>query len=95
MNGKLKDTKGSWQDEDDAPELDATFFEHASYHVGNETVSKEVYAEEVRKRGRPKSDSAKVAVKLRLDPDLLAAIKATGPGWQTRINQFLRKQFVS
>ena len=37
---------------------------------------------------------AKVAVKLRLDPDLLAVLKATGPGWQTRANRILRERFA-
>jgi len=33
----------------------------------------------------------KVAVTLRLDPDVLAAFKAGGKGWQTRINKALRR----
>lgn len=40
--------------------------------------------------GRPKLATAKVAVKLRLDPDVVAGFKAAGPGWQTRINAALR-----
>ena len=32
----------------------------------------------------------KEPVKLRLDPDVLAALRATGDGWQTRINDMLR-----
>ena len=42
-------------------------------------------------RGRPKADATKVSTTIRLDPDVLAAFKADGPGWQTRINQALRK----
>jgi uncharacterized protein (DUF4415 family) len=30
-------------------------------------------------------------VNLRLDPDVLAHFRATGPGWQSRINEALRK----
>lgn len=44
--------------------------------------------------GRPPKADAKVAVKLRLDPDLLAVLKATGPGWQTRANRILRERFA-
>ncbi len=44
--------------------------------------------------GRPPKDDAKVPVKLRLDPDLLAVLKATGPGWQTRANRILRERFA-
>ena len=44
----------------------------------------------LRSRGRPKSAAPKVAVKLRLDPDVLEALRATGDGWQTRVNDALR-----
>ncbi|NDG39456.1 MAG: hypothetical protein EBY28_08720 [Betaproteobacteria bacterium] len=46
-----------------------------------------------RRRGRPVGSLAAVTkqpVKLRLDPDVLAALRATGDGWQTRINDMLR-----
>jgi uncharacterized protein (DUF4415 family) len=43
-----------------------------------------------RQRG-PGKKPAKVAVTLRLDPDVIDAFKAKGPGWQTRINQALRR----
>lgn len=45
------------------------------------------------KRGRPigttKAD-AKKSVTLRLDPDVLESWRATGPGWQARMNNALR-----
>ncbi|HSC18117.1 MAG TPA: BrnA antitoxin family protein [Rhizomicrobium sp.] len=41
------------------------------------------------KRGRPKSATPKERVSLRLDPKILAAYKATGPGWQRRIAEAL------
>lgn len=44
--------------------------------------------------GRPPKPDAKVAVKLRLDPDLLTVLKATGDGWQTRVNRILRERFA-
>jgi uncharacterized protein (DUF4415 family) len=44
--------------------------------------------------GRPPIANPKVQVTLRLDQDLLAAIRASGGGWQTRVNQTLRKTFV-
>ena len=40
--------------------------------------------------GRPKSENPKVAVSLRLDQEVVARFKASGPGWQTRINDALR-----
>ena len=41
--------------------------------------------------GRPKSASPKVPVSIRLEQDVVAKFKATGPGWQSRINEVLRK----
>jgi len=41
--------------------------------------------------GRPKSENPKVAVSLRLDQEIVARFKATGPGWQTRMNEALRE----
>lgn len=42
-----------------------------------------------RSRGRPLSDAPKVPTSLRLDPRVLDAFKATGDGWQTRMNNAL------
>ncbi len=44
-----------------------------------------------RPRGRPKTDETKIFTAIRLDADLLNAFKATGKGWQTRINAALRQ----
>lgn len=44
-----------------------------------------------RRRGRPKAASPKELVTMRLDPDVLAFFRADGDGWQTRINEALRK----
>ena len=43
----------------------------------------------LRKRGRP-AGSAKTQIALRVDSDTLAAFRATGAGWQTRMNEALR-----
>jgi uncharacterized protein (DUF4415 family) len=42
-----------------------------------------------RGRGRPKAENAKVNVTLRLDPAILEAYKAGGPGWQVRMGTAL------
>ncbi len=47
-----------------------------------------------RGRGRPVQASTKQPVKLRLDPDLLAALRASGRGWQTQVNALLRREFL-
>ena len=43
----------------------------------------------MRRRG-PQKAPTKDPVKLRLDADVLAALRATGNGWQTRTNNMLR-----
>ena len=42
-----------------------------------------------RGRGRPASDVKRPTLNMRVDADVLEAFKATGPGWQTRINAVL------
>ena len=44
-----------------------------------------------RRRGRPAVGSPKQQVSIRLDADLLAKLRASGPGWQRRVNEILRK----
>lgn len=41
-------------------------------------------------RGRPRLARPKAALTMRVDADVLDAFKASGPGWQTRINALLR-----
>lgn len=43
-----------------------------------------------RKPGRPKQGTTKAQITLRLDPDIIDYFRATGSGWQSRINQCLR-----
>lgn len=44
-----------------------------------------------RARGRPKLESPKEQVTLRLDANVLRAFREDGPGWQSRINATLAK----
>lgn len=46
-----------------------------------------------RGRGRPKVESPKRQVTLRLDADVIEAMRASGPGWQVRANDALRDRF--
>lgn len=46
------------------------------------------------RRGRPPKDSPKESVKLRIAPDVMAVLRATGAGWQTRVNTILRERFA-
>ena len=47
----------------------------------------------LRKPGRPPG-SNKEAVSIRLDKDVLEKFRATGPGWQSRINEVLKRARV-
>lgn len=53
----------------------------------NVSVSKEEATK--RKTGRP--SSGKIVTTLRLDPEIITALKRPGPGWQARANDLLRK----
>ena len=44
-----------------------------------------------KRMGRPPAALTKEAVTIRLDRDVIAHFKASGDGWQTRINEALRK----
>lgn len=47
-----------------------------------------------RRRGRPVGSIKavpKVQTAIRFDPDVLDALKATGKGWQTRVNEAMRE----
>ena len=72
------------------PGLREALAEARSGQAGRVHTPEQVLA---RRRGRPVGSVAAVIkepVKLRLDPDVLAALRATGDGWQTRINEMLR-----
>ena len=71
-----------WIDPDDAPPLTAEHLARADVYVGQTLVR--------RGRGRPPLLSAKRLVTVRLDADLLERMRATGPGWQTRLNEAVR-----
>lgn len=79
----------------DNPELTKEWFVKA--RPASDAFAPETYAALVamkRLRGRPKAEETKVFTAIRLDVDLLDAFKATGKGWQTRVNAALR-QFIS
>ena len=66
---------------DEAPEWTDEQLARAELRVGDKVI----------RRGRPPLDNPKQAVKLRLDADVVARWRASGPGWQTRMNTALRK----
>jgi len=55
-----------------------------TYELGEEKLK------HLRRVGRPKSASPKVQLTVRYDADVVSAFRASGPGWQTRMNDALR-----
>lgn len=41
------------------------------------------------RRGRPRLETPKVEVKIRLDAATVEYLRGSGPGWQTRVNALL------
>jgi uncharacterized protein (DUF4415 family) len=66
---------------DEAPELTDAWFEGADLMDGDKLV----------RRGRPKAAHPKKLVSLRLDQDVIERFRATGAGWQSRINDTLKQ----
>jgi uncharacterized protein (DUF4415 family) len=69
---------------------------HARARPASEVHGAEFTALLIRPRGRPTlaESERKAKVNIRLSPDVVAALRATGAGWQTRADQVLRKAFV-
>ncbi|MDM7957717.1 BrnA antitoxin family protein [Blastomonas sp.] len=79
-------------DFDENPEWTEEDFRRA--RPASELFDAEHVALLVRQPGRPKGSTkadAKQQVALRLDRDVIERFKAAGPGWQTRMNDALRR----
>lgn len=68
-------------DPDEVPELSDEWFEAAEFSIGDRII----------RPGRPPIAFPKVQVTLRLSPEVIAEFKAGGPGWQTRIDDTLKR----
>lgn len=62
------------------------------YDPNDETAVSAFWSRAAIKRGpgRPATEVKRPTLNMRVDAEVLAAFKATGPGWQTRINALLR-----
>jgi uncharacterized protein (DUF4415 family) len=84
----------TWVDPDDAPEVTAADLARAKFHVGGKEVSRREFARSLAenpRRGRPPVAEPRPTLNMRIDADVLAALRATGRGWQTRVNALLRE----
>jgi len=74
--------------DEENPEWTPAMF--ARVRQAGEALPPDIAAAFARARGRLPLKTAKIAVKLRLDPAVVEGFKAGGPGWQTRINATLK-----
>jgi uncharacterized protein (DUF4415 family) len=81
MRGKSKNTRRKWRDPDDAPQITQEWVDSANLYHGKKLA----------RRGRPPAEVRKVSTTLRLSPEVLEHFRAGGPGWQTRIDQALKR----
>ncbi len=89
MPKNAKSTSPTRVDPDDAPAWSAETFERAERRRGDRLIAPAKGA--LTRRGRPKLENPKLQVTLRLDADLIDRFRNDGPGWQSRINDCLRK----
>ncbi|HEY4835891.1 MAG TPA: BrnA antitoxin family protein [Bradyrhizobium sp.] len=74
--------------DDDNPEWTKADF--AKARPAAEVLPSELLAQFKKTRG-PQKAPTKVAVSIRLSPEVISHFKAKGPGWQSRIDDALRK----
>jgi uncharacterized protein (DUF4415 family) len=80
MSESKAGSQSNWVDPDDAPEWTQDQWDRAEIRIGEKLI----------RRGRP-AGSTKRLVSLRLDEAVIERFRADGPGWQSRINEALRK----
>jgi len=84
MSGKSKGSRRTWRDRDDAPEITERWVAEANLYRGKRLV----------RRGRPAGTSKKTQTTMRISNEVLRYFRATGRGWQTRMDEAL-KQYVA
>ncbi|VFM95411.1 MAG: Uncharacterized conserved protein, DUF4415 family [Candidatus Kentron sp. G] len=81
MNENEHVTSTGWIDPDGAPALTDEFFQRADEYIGKKLV----------RRGRPLKETPKRPVSIRLSNEVVSYFRATGKGWQTRVDEALKE----
>jgi uncharacterized protein (DUF4415 family) len=81
MPAKSKQSRQRLKVSEDAPELTAEWSMAADLHQGDRLV----------RRGRPPGTGHKTQTTVRISNDVLAYFKASGAGWQTRMDAVLKR----
>jgi uncharacterized protein (DUF4415 family) len=81
MHVKSKGSRRTWRDPDDAPEITDEWVASADLRDGKKLV----------RRGRPVGSAKKTQTTVRISNEVLAFFRASGRGWQTRMDEALKK----
>jgi uncharacterized protein (DUF4415 family) len=81
MNAKRKKSARTSTNSDDLPEITEQWLAGADLYDGKKLV----------RRGRPPLENPRKLLSLRLQPQVIAKWKASGPGWQTRMVKVLEQ----
>ena len=81
MSVKSKGSRRTWRDRDDAPAITDKWIAEADLYHGKKLI----------RRGRPIGSGQKAQTTLRISKDVLEFFRATGPGWQTRMDNALKR----
>ncbi len=84
MNGKSKRSRRAWRDPDDAPAITGEWVAGADLYNGKKIV----------RRGRPAGSAKKTQTTVRISNVVLAFFRASGRGWQTRMDEALKKHIA-
>ena len=85
MSVKSKGSRRIWRDPDEAPEITDKWIAEANLYHGRKLV----------RRGRPVGSGQKTQTTLRISKEVLEFFRATGPGWQARMDNALKRYVVS
>ncbi|MHB1826845.1 MAG: BrnA antitoxin family protein [Steroidobacteraceae bacterium] len=82
---KSKGSHRIWRDPDAAPEITDKWIAEADLYRGKKLV----------RRGRPAGSGQKTQTTLRISKEVLEFFRATGAGWQTRMDNALKRYVAS
>lgn len=96
MAGLKKNTRTDWEQvkRDVVSDAPIAYDPETDLYDPNDPVQVAAFfatAKVIRKPGRPKAEKKKVPIAIRLSPDVVEYFKATGAGWQSRIDAALHE----
>lgn len=99
MPGSRKSSKTDWErvKNDAVSEAPIAYDPETDLYDPNDSAAVAAFfagAKVVRRPGRPKAETKKVPVAIRLSPDVVEYFKSTGAGWQSRIDAALHEWMV-